>query len=48
MPLLVDRVLAVARSLSETGAAVLLVEQLIDKALAPAGPVYAMARGRSY
>jgi branched-chain amino acid transport system ATP-binding protein len=45
-PLLVDRVLSVARRLSETGVAVLLVEQLIDKALALAGRVYAMARGQ--
>jgi branched-chain amino acid transport system ATP-binding protein len=45
-PLLVDRVLAVARRLSDAGIAVLLVEQLIDKALALADRVYAMARGR--
>jgi branched-chain amino acid transport system ATP-binding protein len=36
----------VARRLSDDGVAVLLVEQLIDKALALAGRVYAMARGR--
>ena len=45
-PLLVDRVLSVARRLGETGVAVLLVEQLIDKALGFASRVYAMARGR--
>ncbi len=45
-PLLVDRVLSVARRLRETGVAVLLVEQLIDKALALASRVYALARGR--
>jgi branched-chain amino acid transport system ATP-binding protein len=45
-PLLVDRVLAVARRLGETGVAVLLVEQLIEKALALAARVYAMSRGR--
>jgi branched-chain amino acid transport system ATP-binding protein len=45
-PLLVDRVLAVARRLGESGVSVLLVEQLIDKALALAGRVYALSRGR--
>ncbi|MDR3536296.1 MAG: ABC transporter ATP-binding protein [Acetobacteraceae bacterium] len=45
-PVLVDRVLSVARRLKETGTAVLLVDQLIEKALALADRVYAMARGR--
>jgi branched-chain amino acid transport system ATP-binding protein len=45
-PLLVDRVLSVAARLRETGASVLLVEQLIEKALAVANRVYALARGR--
>jgi branched-chain amino acid transport system ATP-binding protein len=45
-PLLVDRVLAVTRRLGENGVAVLLVEQLIDKVLAVADRIYAMARGR--
>ena len=45
-PLLVDRVLSVAERLRETGASVLLVEQLIEKALALANRVYALARGR--
>ncbi len=45
-PLLVDRVLSVAARLRETGASVLLVEQLIGKALALADRVYALARGR--
>ena len=44
-PVLVDRVLAVARQLCENGTAVLLVEQLIEKALALADRVYALARG---
>ena len=44
-PVLVDRVLDVVRKLRETGTAVLLVEQLIDKALAVADRVYALARG---
>jgi branched-chain amino acid transport system ATP-binding protein len=45
-PVLVDRVLAVARQLRESGTAILLVEQLIEKALALADHVYALARGR--
>jgi branched-chain amino acid transport system ATP-binding protein len=45
-PLLVDRVLAVTVRLRESGVAVLLVEQLIDKVLALADRIYAMARGR--
>jgi branched-chain amino acid transport system ATP-binding protein len=44
-PVLVDRVLDVVRRLRETGTAVLLVEQLIDKALNVADRVYALARG---
>jgi branched-chain amino acid transport system ATP-binding protein len=44
-PVLVDRVLDVVRRLRESGTAVLLVEQLIDKALAVADRVYALARG---
>jgi branched-chain amino acid transport system ATP-binding protein len=44
-PLLVDRVLVVVRRLRESGTAVLLVEQLIEKALALADRVYALARG---
>ena len=44
-PVLVDRVLVVAQRLREGGTAVLLVEQLIEKALAIADRVYAMARG---
>src|SRR5262249_44473685 len=42
---LVDRVLVVVRRLREAGVAVLLVEQLIEKALAIADRVYALARG---
>ena len=44
-PVLVDRVLAAAAQLRETGTAVLLVEQLIEKALGLADRVYALARG---
>jgi len=44
-PVLVDRVFDVMRRLREMGTAVLLVEQLIEKALALAGRVYALARG---
>jgi branched-chain amino acid transport system ATP-binding protein len=44
-PVLVDRVLSVAARLREAGTAVLLVEQMIEKALAVADRVYALARG---
>jgi branched-chain amino acid transport system ATP-binding protein len=44
-PVLVDRVLEVVGRLREAGTAVLLVEQLIEKALALADRVYALARG---
>jgi branched-chain amino acid transport system ATP-binding protein len=44
-PVLVDRVFVVVQRLRETGAAVLLVEQLIEKALTLADRVYALARG---
>jgi branched-chain amino acid transport system ATP-binding protein len=44
-PVLVDRVLVVIQRLREGGTAVLLVEQLIEKALALADRVYALARG---
>ena len=44
-PALVNRVLVVIRRLREAGTAVLLVEQLIEKALALADRVYALARG---
>ena len=45
-PVLVDRVLNVVRSLRQAGTAVLLVEQLIEKALAVSDRVYAMAQGQ--
>jgi len=45
-PVLVDRVLAVAAKLREGGTAVLLVEQLIEKALKLADRVFALSRGR--
>jgi branched-chain amino acid transport system ATP-binding protein len=44
-PVLVDRVLTVAARLREAGTAVLLVEQMIEKALGLADRVYALARG---
>lgn len=44
-PVLVDRVLGVVSDLRAAGTAVLLVEQLIDKALAVSDRVYAMAQG---
>jgi branched-chain amino acid transport system ATP-binding protein len=44
-PVLVDRVLAAMETLRKNGTAVLLVEQLIEKALALADRVYALARG---
>jgi branched-chain amino acid transport system ATP-binding protein len=44
-PVLVDRVLAAVVQLRAAGTAVLLVEQLIEKALATADRVYALARG---
>jgi branched-chain amino acid transport system ATP-binding protein len=45
-PVLVDRVLLVAAQLRAGGTAILLVEQLIEKALALADRVYGLARGR--
>jgi branched-chain amino acid transport system ATP-binding protein len=45
-PVLVDRVLTVVERLREAGTAVLLVEQLIEKALRVADRVYALAQGR--
>jgi len=45
-PVLVDRVFAVLADLRAGGTAVLLVEQLIEKALAVADRVYALAQGR--
>jgi branched-chain amino acid transport system ATP-binding protein len=45
-PVLVDRVLTVLTQLRAGGTAVLLVEQLIEKALAVANRVYALAQGR--
>src|SRR6202007_20128 len=44
-PVLVDRVLAAVGRLRDGGTAVLLVEQLIEKALAVVDRVYALARG---
>jgi branched-chain amino acid transport system ATP-binding protein len=45
-PVLVGRVLGVVSELRGAGTAVLLVEQLIDKALAVSDRVYAMSQGR--
>jgi len=44
-PVLVDRVFVVVQRLREAGTAVLLVEQLIEKAVALADRVYALAQG---
>ena len=44
-PVLVDRVLGVVSALREKGTSVLLVEQLIEKALAVSDRVYAMVQG---
>jgi branched-chain amino acid transport system ATP-binding protein len=44
-PVLVDRVLMVAARLRQGGTAILLVEQMIEKALGLADRVYALARG---
>jgi len=45
-PLLVDRVFEVAARLREQGTSVLLVEQLVEKSLALADRVYALAHGQ--
>ena len=45
-PVLVDRVLSVVGQLRAAGTSVLLVEQLVEKALAAADRVYALAQGR--
>ncbi len=45
-PVLVDRVLGVLGQLRAAGTAVLLVEQLVEKALAISDRVYALAQGR--
>jgi branched-chain amino acid transport system ATP-binding protein len=45
-PMLVDRVLSAVAKLRGAGTAVLLVEQLVEKSLAVAERVYAMARGQ--
>jgi branched-chain amino acid transport system ATP-binding protein len=45
-PVLVDRVLNVVGQLRASGTAVLLVEQLLEKALATADRVYALTQGR--
>lgn len=44
-PVLVDRVLSVVNQLRKSGTSVLLVEQLVEKALSVADRVYAMAKG---
>ncbi len=45
-PVLVDRVLEVVSRLRRQGTAVLLVEQLVEKARAVSDRVYALAQGR--
>jgi len=45
-PLVIDRILDVAGTLARGGVAILLVEQLVEKALAHASRCYLMATGR--
>jgi branched-chain amino acid transport system ATP-binding protein len=45
-PLVIDRILDVAKALARSGVAILLVEQLVEKALAHADRCYLMATGR--
>lgn len=45
-PALADRVLAVVQRLRDKGVAVLLVEQVVEKALAVSNRMYALAQGR--
>ena len=45
-PLVIDRILDVARALARDGVAILLVEQLVEKALAHADRCYLIATGR--
>ena len=45
-PLVIDRILDVAKTLARDGVAILLVEQLVEKALAHADRCYLMATGR--
>ena len=45
-PVLIDRVLEVAQSLRAKGAAILLIEQAVDKALSVADRVYVMVHGK--
>ena len=45
-PLVIDRILDVAGTLARDGVAILLVEQLVEKALAHASRCYLMATGR--
>ncbi len=45
-PLVIDRILDVAKELARDGVAILLVEQLVEKALAHADRCYLMATGR--
>ncbi|MFP5338992.1 MAG: ABC transporter ATP-binding protein [Gammaproteobacteria bacterium] len=45
-PVLIDRVLEVVQSLRAKGAAILLIEQAVDKALSVADRVYVMVHGK--
>ena len=44
-PVLVDRVLSVVKQLQSSGTAILLVEQLVEKALAVSDRIFAMTKG---
>jgi branched-chain amino acid transport system ATP-binding protein len=45
-PVLIDRVLEVVRSLRDKSAAILLIEQAVEKALSVADRVYVMVHGK--
>ncbi|MEO8655387.1 MAG: ABC transporter ATP-binding protein, partial [Ramlibacter sp.] len=45
-PVLIDRVLEVVKSLRAKGAAILLIEQAVEKALSVADRVYVMVHGK--
>ena len=45
-PMVIDRILEIATRLCRTGVAILLIEQLVDKALARSDHCYLMETGR--